>query len=72
MPSTLDGVAVPMWQTVNVRKGQILKCGKILKENTTNGKEVSWKVFWIRVDAHKRRLSAMRELDKIKEEKYKK
>ncbi|WP_180155742.1 urea carboxylase [Acinetobacter sp. YH12045] len=29
MPSTLDGVAVPMWQTVNVRKGQILKCGKI-------------------------------------------
>ncbi len=22
MPSTLDGVAVPMWQTVNVRKGQ--------------------------------------------------
>lgn len=29
MPSTLDGVAVPMWQTVNVRKGQVLKCGKI-------------------------------------------
>ncbi|MGE8523686.1 MAG: urea carboxylase [Acinetobacter pseudolwoffii] len=29
MPSTLDGVSVPMWQTVNVRKGQILKCGKI-------------------------------------------
>ena len=29
MPSTLDGVQVPMWQTVNVRKGQILKCGKI-------------------------------------------
>ena len=29
MPSTLDGVTVPMWQTVNVRKGQILKCGKI-------------------------------------------
>jgi urea carboxylase len=29
MPSTLDGVAVPMWQTLNVRKGQILKCGKI-------------------------------------------
>ena len=29
MPSTLDGVAVPMWQTINVRKGQILKCGKI-------------------------------------------
>ncbi|MGE8649251.1 MAG: urea carboxylase, partial [Acinetobacter sp.] len=29
MPSTLDGLAVPMWQTVNVRKGQILKCGKI-------------------------------------------
>ena len=29
MPSTLNGVAVPMWQTVNVRKGQILKCGKI-------------------------------------------
>lgn len=51
---------------------EILKCGKILKENTTNGKEVSWEVFWIRVDAHKRRLSAMRELDKIKEEKYKK
>lgn len=51
---------------------EIFKCGKILKENTTNGKEVIWKVFWIRVDAHKRRLSAMRELDKIKEEKYKK
>lgn len=51
---------------------EILKYGKILKENTTNGKEVSWKVFWTRVDAHKRRLSAMRELDKIKEEKYKK
>lgn len=29
MPSTLDGMSVPMWQTVNVRKGQILKCGKI-------------------------------------------
>ena len=29
MPSTLDGVSVPMWQSVNVRKGQILKCGKI-------------------------------------------
>src|SRR5690606_34214918 len=29
MPSTLDGVVVPMWQTVNVRKGQVLKCGKI-------------------------------------------
>lgn len=29
MPSTLDGVTVPMWQTVNVRKGQVLKCGKI-------------------------------------------
>ena len=29
MPSTLDGVSVPMWKTVNVRKGQILKCGKI-------------------------------------------
>ncbi len=28
MPSTLDGVAVPMWQTVNVRKGQMLKCGR--------------------------------------------
>lgn len=51
---------------------EILKCGKILKENTTNGKEVSWEVFLIRVDAHKRRLSAMRELDKIKEDKYKK
>lgn len=24
---------------------EIFKCGKILKENTTNGKEVSWKVF---------------------------
>ncbi|WP_367156913.1 urea carboxylase [Acinetobacter sp. FL] len=30
MPSTLDGVSVPMWQTVNVRKGQVLKCGKIV------------------------------------------
>ena len=29
MPSTLDGIQVPMWQTVNVRKGQVLKCGKI-------------------------------------------
>ncbi|EXE14124.1 urea carboxylase [Acinetobacter sp. 983759] len=29
MPSTLDGVSVPMWQTVNVCKGQVLKCGKI-------------------------------------------
>ncbi|NNG75807.1 urea carboxylase [Acinetobacter sp. ANC 4277] len=29
MPSTLDGVTVPMWQTVNVRKGQVLKCGKV-------------------------------------------
>lgn len=50
---------------------EIFKCGKILKENSTIGKEVSWKVFWIRVDAHKRRLSAMRELDRIKEERYK-
>lgn len=30
MPSTLDGVAVPMWQTINVKKGQILKTGKII------------------------------------------
>ncbi|NNH78273.1 urea carboxylase [Acinetobacter sp. ANC 5380] len=29
MPSTLDGVAVAMWQTVNVKKGQVLKCGKV-------------------------------------------
>ena len=29
MPSTLDGVSIPMWQTVNVKKGQILKCSKI-------------------------------------------
>lgn len=29
MPSVLDGVAIPMWQTVNVRKGQVLKCGKV-------------------------------------------
>ncbi len=29
MPSTLDGVSIPMWQTVNVKKGQVLKCGKI-------------------------------------------
>ena len=29
MPSTLDGVNIPLWQTVNVKKGQILKCGKI-------------------------------------------
>lgn len=50
---------------------EIFKCSKILKENSTIGKEVSWKVFWIRVDAHKRRLSAMRELDRIKEERYK-
>ena len=27
--ATLDGVAMPMWQTVNVRKGQVLKTGKI-------------------------------------------
>lgn len=30
MAATLDGVAVPMWQTVNVKKGQILKCGSII------------------------------------------
>ncbi|ENW19873.1 urea carboxylase [Acinetobacter haemolyticus] len=30
MPSTLDGEHIPMWQTVNVKKGQILKCGKII------------------------------------------
>src|SRR5690606_23281944 len=29
MPSTLDGVAVPMWQTINIKKGQVLKCGKV-------------------------------------------
>ncbi|WP_173910203.1 urea carboxylase [Acinetobacter sp. Marseille-Q1618] len=29
MVATLDGVVVPMWQTVNVKKGQILKSGKI-------------------------------------------
>ncbi|RKG46795.1 MULTISPECIES: urea carboxylase [Acinetobacter] len=29
MVATLDGAAVPMWQTVNVRKGQVLKTGKI-------------------------------------------
>ncbi|WP_353162489.1 urea carboxylase [Acinetobacter guillouiae] len=27
MPSKLDGILVPMWQTVNVKKGQVLKCG---------------------------------------------
>lgn len=27
MPSKLDGLPVPMWQTVNVKKGQVLKCG---------------------------------------------
>ena len=30
MPSKLDGVNVPMWQTINVKKGQVLKCGKIM------------------------------------------
>ena len=29
MVATLDGVAVPMWQTINVKKGQVLKSGKI-------------------------------------------
>ncbi|HCT9517841.1 TPA: ATP-grasp domain-containing protein, partial [Acinetobacter baumannii] len=29
MPSKLDGELVPMWQTVNVKKGQVLKCGII-------------------------------------------
>ncbi|MBP5002038.1 ATP-grasp domain-containing protein, partial [Acinetobacter baumannii] len=29
MPSKLDGELVPMWQTINVKKGQILKCGII-------------------------------------------
>ncbi|NNH86370.1 urea carboxylase [Acinetobacter terrae] len=29
MPSTLDGMAVAMWQTINIKKGQILKCGKV-------------------------------------------
>lgn len=29
MAATLDGQPVPMWQTVVVKKGQILKCGKI-------------------------------------------
>lgn len=29
MPATLDGVAVPMWQTINVKKDQIIKTGKI-------------------------------------------
>ena len=30
MPSKIDGVIVPMWQTINVKKGQILKCGTIM------------------------------------------
>ncbi|AYO55042.1 urea carboxylase [Acinetobacter wuhouensis] len=30
MPSKLDGVNVPMWQTINVKKGQVLKCGTIM------------------------------------------
>ena len=29
MPSTLDGVVVAMWQTINIKKGQVLKCGKV-------------------------------------------
>lgn len=29
MPSKLDGELVPMWQTINVKKGQVLKCGLI-------------------------------------------
>ncbi|WP_111858707.1 urea carboxylase [Acinetobacter sp. CFCC 10889] len=29
MSAMLDGVAVPMWQTINIQKGQILKTGKI-------------------------------------------
>ncbi|MEN8282651.1 urea carboxylase [Acinetobacter gerneri] len=29
MPSKLDGVNIPMWQTINVKKGQVLKCGTI-------------------------------------------
>ncbi|RZG83116.1 urea carboxylase [Acinetobacter sp. WCHAc060033] len=30
MPSKLDGVNVPTWQTINVKKGQVLKCGTIM------------------------------------------
>nr|WP_174506322.1 urea carboxylase [Acinetobacter sp. Marseille-Q1620] len=29
MPSKLDGKDVPMWQSINVKKGQVLKCGTI-------------------------------------------
>lgn len=30
MQVTLDGVDVPMWTTINIRKGQVLKCGRII------------------------------------------
>ncbi|MBJ8551931.1 urea carboxylase [Acinetobacter bereziniae] len=29
MAVTLDGIALPMWQTINVKKSQVLKCGGI-------------------------------------------
>jgi urea carboxylase len=29
MAVTLDGIALPMWQTINVKKSQVLKCGAI-------------------------------------------
>ncbi|MFT4021827.1 MAG: biotin carboxylase N-terminal domain-containing protein, partial [Acinetobacter sp.] len=30
MEATVDGVTIPMWTTMNIRKGQILKCGKVV------------------------------------------
>lgn len=30
--ATLDGIDVPMWTSINVRKGQVLKCGRIIKD----------------------------------------
>ncbi|ERS04052.1 urea carboxylase [Acinetobacter sp. COS3] len=29
MEASLDGQIIPMWSTINVRKGQVLKCGRI-------------------------------------------
>ncbi|MCM1959340.1 urea carboxylase [Acinetobacter modestus] len=30
MEASLDGQAIPMWSTINVSKGQVLKCGRVV------------------------------------------
>lgn len=45
---------------------EIQECTKILKEYSINKLGFSWKIFWIRIDAHSRRLKAMRMLEQIK------